>query len=91
MINFSNYFIRLFFLLYSQQKFKHLKDPRVYDVYKFICVDEMLSEKEVPDYDKIIAKLASTIVQIKDYSGPVIFEWLRGSKLLRTSKSKRFH
>lgn len=80
----------MYFLLYFQRKFKHLKDPRVYDVYKFICVDEMLSEKEVPDYDKIIAKLASTIVQIKDYSGPVIFEWLRGSKFFKASNSKRF-
>lgn len=46
------------------EKLSNLENNAVREVFEFICIDEMLSGKQVPDYDRIITELDQAIVEV---------------------------
>lgn len=46
------------------EKLSNLENNAVREVFEFICVDEMLSGKPVPDYDRIITELDEAILEV---------------------------
>lgn len=65
------------FIFVSQAKCKNFKNPKVFEAFKAICVNEMLlNRNKVPNYDLIIDTLDKAIVQIRKKGEPVQFLWL---------------
>lgn len=54
---------------------------------KYICVDQMLSEKPIPDYEEIITKLKKTIEIVEKEPQYIFVNWLGRSK---SKASKQF-
>lgn len=62
-----------------QAQCKHFQNPKVFEAFKAICVDEMLSNKTVPNYDSVIDTLNKAINDVGKNSKPVQFHWLTGA------------
>lgn len=45
-------------------RLSNLENNAVREVFEFICIDEMLSGKRVPDYNRIITELDQAIVEV---------------------------
>lgn len=60
----------------SQEKLAHFKNPSVYKAMKFICVNEMLSGRPVPNYGQIITEISQAIADYKWPSSFWIVDWL---------------
>lgn len=57
-------------------KCTHFKNDSVRKVFKLVCVDELLSGKKVPDYERIINGVTNAIAKIMRNSKIAEFEWL---------------
>lgn len=58
------------------EKCSHFDNEHVRNVFKLVCVDELLSGKKVPNYERIISEVTNAIAQIKGKSRIAEFEWL---------------
>lgn len=67
-----------FNIIILQKKCKHFKDPIVEEAFEIVCVDEMISQKSIPDYMRIINALSEAINQINEDYVPLKFEWVNG-------------
>lgn len=63
--------------LLFQEKCEYFTDVDVKRAFQYICVEQILSRSQVPNYKGIINELKIAIEKVTNKTGQMEFEWLK--------------